>query len=97
MRLVFRIRDVDLKDDFRSVDESRDVVAQPRSDFSEEEDADDYDDDEDVENENVENSGFRRTEKASPVLSNNGQQLQSFKGNFALFVFVIFVLQCWSW
>jgi len=92
MRLVFRIRDVDLKDDFKSVDESHDVIAQPRSDFSDE-DVDDYDDDEDVENENVEN--LRRTEKASPVLSNSRESL---KGNlFFLFVLVIFVLQCRSW
>ncbi len=90
MRLVFRIRDVDLKDDFRSVDESRDVIAQPRSDFSDEEDVDDYDD-EDVENENVDN--FRRTEKASPVLS-NGQQRQSLSLNLILFVFVISLLCC---
>jgi hypothetical protein len=70
MRLVFRIRDVDLKDDFRSVEHRTSFdVAQPRSDDSDEDDGDYDDDDED---EAVENVDFRTTEKetAYPVLSN---------------------------
>ena len=80
MRLVFRIRDVELKDDFRSFEQrSFDVIAQPRNDVSDE---DDYD--EDVENENVENgrqvtdnNGRQVTEKASPVTSNKQSKLYS--------------------
>ena len=81
MRLVFRIRNVELKDDFRSFEQrSFDVIAQPRNDVSDE---DDYDD-EDVENENVENgrqvtekNGRQVTEKASPVTSNKQSKLSS--------------------
>ena len=92
MRLVFRIRDVDLKDDFRSVEHRTTFdVAQPRSDNSDEDDVD-YDDDddegEDVENENVD---FRRTEKekAYPVLSNASR---SHVINVFQIVFVTFLI-----
>jgi hypothetical protein len=82
MRLVFRIRDVELKDDFRSFEQrSFDVVAQPRNDVSDEDD--DYDDDEDIENESVENDHRQVTEKASPVTSNRQSKLPT--TNFLLF------------
>ena len=88
MRLVFRIRDVELKDDFRSFEQrSFDVIAQPRNDVSDE---DDYDDDsEDVENESVEN-GQQVIDKASPVKSNGQSKLSS--TNFLLVTAVSLVL-----
>ena len=88
MRLVFRIRDVDLKDDFQSVDHPSSQqtslfnVAQPRSshvDDDVDDDVDDvYNDDDDYSEEDVDDqskaSGANtKHEKAYPVRSTSSR------------------------
>jgi hypothetical protein len=75
MRLVFRIRDVDFRDDFRSVDHRPPPdVAQPRSsddddDDDEDENYDDDRDDRDDRDDDRDDQNVARDEKAYPVMS----------------------------
>ena len=89
MRLVFRIRDVDLKDDFQSVDHPSSQqtslfnVAQPRSSHVDDDDVDDdvddvYNEDDDYSDEDVDDqskaSGANtKPEKAYPVRSTSSR------------------------
>ena len=79
MRLVFRIKDVDLKDNFQSVENVN--VAQPRND-------DDYSEEDESENED-DVQYVKDSEKAFPVLSKANAATRAVNVSFNILIFIL--------
>ena len=80
MRLVFRIKDVDLKDNFQSVENVN--VAQPRNDD------DDYSEEDESENED-DVQYVKDSEKAFPVLSKANAATRAVNVSFNILIFIL--------